>query len=122
MGREKLVRLSVALDMRDGHVISTSEIVEVLEDPKWEVCATAEAAFDGLMLTVELDSFVRPVDLIHREQQFKPPWLHAGQVVRENVDHREATAVAKDIFRSWVSRVRSSIPEEKGRYASEIYS
>jgi hypothetical protein len=112
----------VALGMKDGHVISTVEIVEVLEEPQREVCATAEAAFDGSMLTVELDSFVRPVDLIHREQQFKPPWLPAGQVVRENVDHSEATAVTKDIFRGWVSRVRNSIPEKKGRYATEIYS
>ena len=108
------------MGMRDGHVISTAEIVEVLEER--EVCATAEAAFDGSMLTVELDSFVRPVDLIHREQQVKPPWLPAGQVVRETVDHSEATAVTKDIFRSWVSRVRGSIPEKKGRYATEIYS
>ena len=110
------------MGMRDGHVISTAEIVEVLEEPQREVCVTAEAAFDGSMLTVELDSFVRPVDLIHREQQFKPRWLPAGQVVHENVDHSEATAVTKDIFRGWVSRMRNSIAEKKGRYATEIYS
>jgi len=108
--------------MRDGHVISTSEIVEVLEDPQREVCATAEGTFDGSILTVELDSFVRPIDLTHREQQFKPPWLPAGQVVRENVDISDAAAATRDVFRGWVSRVRSSIAEKKGPYATEIYS
>jgi hypothetical protein len=96
--------------------------VEVLEEPQREVCATAEGTFDGSMLTVELDSFVKPVDLTHREQQLRPPWLPAGQVVRENVEINEATEVTRDIFRGWVSKVRSSIPEKKGRYATEVHS
>ncbi|MCI0743956.1 MAG: hypothetical protein L0Y58_00995, partial [Verrucomicrobia subdivision 3 bacterium] len=105
-----------------GHVISTIEIIDSIDDPPREVCAAAEGTLEGATLTVELDCFVRPVDLRHKEQHSRPPWLPAAQVVRESVDITEAAAVTRDIFRGWVSKVRSSIPEQKGSYATEIYN
>jgi len=110
------------MGMRTGQVISISEIVQVIERLNWEVCATAEGSYDNETgrVIVELNSFVRPIDMLHPEQRLRPAWLPAPQVVREKMDASEAGAAAKEIFRGWVARVRSSI--EKGTHDTKIHS
>ena len=110
--------------MKIGQVISISEIVQVIEHLNREVCATAEANYDegSGCLVIELDSFVRPIDLLHAEQRLRPAWLPTSETIRERMDISEAGSAAKEIFRRWVSRVRSSRPQVKGTYDTKIHS
>ena len=97
-----------------GKVIDISEIVEALErdGKQFEVCASAQGGYDDATgrLELTLDSFLRPVDLVHKEQHMSADWLPARQVVREAVAWQESSALAKEIFRRWALKVRQSIP------------
>ena len=110
--------------MKIGQLISISEIVYVIEHRNQEVCATAEGNYDESSgcLVIELDSFVRPIDLLHVEQTLRPAWLPAPETIRERMDISEAGAAAKEIFRRWTARLRASIPELKGTYDAKIHS
>jgi hypothetical protein len=95
-------------------IISSSEIVGPSESngQACEVCATAEGDYDETRseLVAELDSFLRPVDLLAKERHFSAPWLPRKQTIRESVSREEAPELARELFRRWVGRVRQSIP------------
>lgn len=99
-------------DLCMDSVVFLSEIVaEVGADHNpQEVCATADATYDrerGLVI-VELDSLTRPSGIVGTRNPVD--WLPKKQIVKEGVPRDEASELARDVFSSWVKRVRSSIP------------
>jgi hypothetical protein len=94
-------------------VISSDEILTTVtyDGVDHEVCATADAAFteDSSTLTVNLDCFLRPVDLRHTERRVRPDWLPIPQTTHEHVDAFEAGEQAREVFHSWVRRVRHAL-------------
>ena len=84
-----------------------------LKDGVYEVWATAEAQYDDARseLLVDLDSFVRPTDIRLKETRIDPEWLPKKGKVAEHVGSHEAHDQAKEIFESWVRKVRRHIPE-----------
>ena len=96
-------------------VLSSNEILGTIDQPggeEAEVVASAEAWHDDESgeLVVELDSFLRPLDLRHKERHLGAAWLPAPQTGREHVDRDEAADLAKELFHHWARRVRESIP------------
>ncbi len=95
-------------------IISSSEIIGSFTRDKreLEVCATGEADFDEVksQLTMELDSFIRPVDIRVKEEHLAPEWLPKKEILRESVSREEALDLAKEIFHRWVAKVRQSVP------------
>ena len=96
--------------------MSISEIIETVGegDTATEVCATAETQYDSSAqkLSVALDSFARCVaasgDRAHEVRSWLPPAEH----VTEHLSSEEAEAFTKDVFHSWVKRVRATIPHQ----------
>ena len=95
-------------------IISTSEIIGSFTrgENEFEVCATAEADFDEAksQLLLELDSFIRPVDIRSKEKHLPTDWLPKKQRLKESVSQDEAVTLAKEIFHRWVGKVRQSVP------------
>jgi hypothetical protein len=95
-------------------IISSSEIIGsfMLDKHELEVCATGEADFDDVksQLTMELDSFIRPVDIRVKEQHLAPEWLPKKQTLHESASRDEALDLAKEIFHRWVAKVRQAVP------------
>ena len=95
-------------------LISSSEIIGLFtrDDHEFEVCATGEANFDEgkSELIIELDNFIRPVDLRAKEAHLSADWLPRKLALKESVSQDEAVDLAKDIFQRWVGKVRQSIP------------
>jgi hypothetical protein len=96
-------------------VISIDEILTTLalDGLEYEVCATAEATFaEGpSLLTVNLDCFLRPVDLRHAERHVRPDWLPAPQSTQQNVDVFEAGDLARKVFQGWVRKIRLALEQ-----------
>jgi len=96
--------------------MSISEIIETLGegDSETEICATAETQYDSSAekVSVALDSFARCVAASGNRQHETPPWLPAAEHVTEHLSRDEADAFTKDVFHSWVKRIRASIPHE----------
>ena len=95
-------------------ILSTSEIIGFVaqDENELEICAIAQASFDEgkSQMVVKLDSFVRPVDNHSPQKPGCPCWLPKKQTAREIVPRSEALELARDIFHSWVGRVRQSCP------------
>lgn len=94
----------------------TSEIIETLHegDGELEVCATAETQYDSSAqkISVALDSFARCLSASGGSEHVSRAWLPAAEQVSEHLSHDEATAFAKDVFQSWVRKVRTAIPQK----------
>lgn len=88
-------------------VISISQIVTPvqIESDSCEVWASAEADYDEATaeLKVELATFVRRSK---DNERLSANWLPPEEKVTEHVDFAEASPTAKEIFESWVHRVR----------------
>ena len=97
-----------------SRIISSSEIIGVFtrKEREFEVCATAEADFDEAksQLVLELDTFIRPVDIRAKEKHLPAEWLPIKQTIKESVSREDAPELAKGIFHRWVGKVRQSIP------------
>jgi hypothetical protein len=93
-----------------------SEIIETLGegDTEMEVCATAESQYDPSeqKISVALDSFARRICASGDGQHQPQPWLPPAERVTEHLSRNEATTFAKDVFQSWVRKVRAAIPPE----------
>ena len=91
-----------------------SEIIETLGEgqDETEVCATAETQYDAAAekVSVALGSFARCVAASGNREHQTPPWLPPAEHVSEHLAHDEADAFAKDVFQSWVRKVRATIP------------
>ena len=93
----------------DGlNIIATEEV----GTKTYEVCAKCEATFDEntSKLSVGLQAFVRQFEIQGKDEVSHPPWLPRAENVKMGVSHEEACDAAKEIFSSWVKRVRLSIP------------
>lgn len=90
-----------------------SEILGTIHDGSVEVCATAQAKYDGAaeQVAVTLDAFTRCVPPGGDGTHLPQPWLPAGERVCEHLDRGEADEFVKDVFQSWVKKVRASVPE-----------
>ena len=93
-----------------------SEIIETLGegDGETEVCATAETQYDSSAqkVSVALDSFARCVCASGDREHPTQPWLPPAEHVTEHLANDEADAFTKDVFQSWVRRVRATIPHD----------
>jgi len=95
-------------------IYSTNQIIGGFRNGKsdLEVCATAEADFDEerSQLLIELDSFVRPVDLRSKETHLKTGWVPKKQSFTETVSPEQAPDLAREILHRWVHRIQQMIP------------
>ena len=93
-----------------------SEIIETLGegDGETEVCATAETQYDSSAqkVSVALNSFARCVCASGNREHQSQPWLPPAEQVTEHLASDETEAFAKDVFQSWVKKVRTSIPHK----------
>lgn len=103
------------------HVVSISEAIQELPLPdggSGEVYASLEGKYDeaGGVLSLTLESSLRP----HGAAQScaRPVWLPPTQVLLERVPSDEATEFAHDVFRTWVERVRRSVPDDASLQAA----
>ncbi len=91
-----------------------SEIVETLGegDGEIEVCATAETQYDtsAQKVSVALDSFARNVSASGDHQHRPQPGLPPAEHVTEHLAPDDVAPFAKDVFQSWLRKVRASIP------------
>lgn len=101
------------------NVISISEVVGSREESgsTTEIVATADAVFDEgkSELVTRVGSFLRPVDLCHKEHHFTADWLPRSETIREGVSLDEAVPLAKEIFHRWVLKVRQAAPSLANR-------
>jgi hypothetical protein len=88
-------------------VISISEIVAPVqvENDLCEVWASGDAGYGEAKaeLEVKLSAFLRRST---DNKRLTANWLPSDQTVTERMDFEEASSAAKEIFESWVQRVR----------------
>ena len=96
--------------------MSISEIIDTLGegDSATEICATAETQYDSSTqkVSVALESFARCVAASGNREHQAPAWLPRAEHVTEHLAPDEAEAFTKDVFQSWVRKVRATIPHE----------
>ncbi len=87
-----------------------SEVLDrfVEDGQERELCATSEARYDATQekVAVDLDAFVRPVELCGKEWHVRPEWLLRPHTVTEGVPEEEAAELSREIFQRWVVRLR----------------
>jgi hypothetical protein len=105
-----------------NHSISLGELIEKVPlslageagaGELGELHATLSAHYEAGAheVVAELDAYVCPDDASHMmEEHLRPGWLPEKQVVRAGGDAGEASDIARDVFHSWVRRVRESVP------------
>jgi hypothetical protein len=95
-------------------IYSSSQIVGgfTVGKKEFEACATGDAQFDeeNSRLVMNLDSFIRPVDLVSKEEHLQAGWLPQTENVREGVSSEEAPDLAREIFHRWVHKVQQAMP------------
>lgn len=94
--------------------MSINEILGTIHDGTIQVCASADSDYDRAAgrITVALEAFTRHAasdDGAHLPQ----PWLPPGERVSEHLPREEADEFVKDVFHSWVKKLRASIPHEQ---------
>lgn len=92
--------------------MSIEEILGTIQDGSIQVCATADAAYDHAAekILVTLDAFTRTASAISNGAHQPQPWLPRGEQVSEHLSRSEVDDFVKDVFHSWVKKVRASIP------------
>lgn len=100
----------------DRTVLDSTKILETREiDGKtYEVCATTQAILDEASseLLVQMDSFLRKVQLRGKDEILRPTWLPRTDTARLHVDLEESFDAAKEICNSWAEKVRRAVPSE----------
>ncbi len=93
-------------------IITITEIVAEMATERGEsdVCASAVAQFDEVnsRMEVELRAYLRPIDPQRTREHWHADWLPADEIVRETVAWEEVMPLAKDIFQSWVRKIRQT--------------
>jgi hypothetical protein len=94
--------------------MSISEILGTIHDGSIQVCASAEADYDHATqkASVVLRAFTRRADSTDNGAHLTEPWLPLNERVGEHLLHEEMDEFVKDVFHSWVKKVRASIPAE----------
>jgi hypothetical protein len=92
--------------------MSVSEIIGTIEDGSTQVCATAEATYDHAAekVSVALEAFTRRASVSHDGAHLPQSWLPKPERVHEHLPRGDADEFVKDVFHSWVRKVRDSIP------------
>ena len=92
--------------------MSINEILGTIHDGSLQVCATADADYDHASekISVRLEAFTRQSSITGDGAHLAQPWLPHGERVTEHLPHDEADEFVKDVFHSWVKKVRASIP------------
>ena len=92
--------------------MSISEILGTIEEGDLQVCATATADYDhdAGKVSVALDAFTRRASAANDGAQLPQTWLPESEHVSEHLSRMEADDFVKDVFHSWVKRVRASVP------------
>lgn len=85
-----------------------------------EVHATAESTYDQEhgRLHVRLECSLRRRGCV--TERVREPWLPDVETVTESVPIEEAVSVTKDIFHSWIARVRRAIAAKTGKQPAAI--
>ena len=95
-------------------IIDASEVLGKVEtaDGIRELCASADASYeeDQSRLVVKLEAFLRNTDLVTKEKHFGAAWLPQPETVRESAQPEETVELAREIFQSWVRKVRQAAP------------
>ena len=95
-------------------IIDTSEVLGTVRSSKGEseVCVAAEAAYDERenRLVVNLIAFLRPRDLLTKEEHFRGEWMPRNETVTEVVGLDESHDLARELFQRWVRKVRAVAP------------
>ena len=94
--------------------MSISEILGTIHDGSLQVCATAEATYDPTAekISVALDAFTRRAVATDDGAHLPQPWLPASERVGEHLPRGEGDEFVRDVFHSWVKKVRASIPPD----------
>ena len=94
--------------------MSISEILGTIQDRSIHVCATADADYDHAAekISVALDAFTRRASMTDDGAHLPQTWLPRSERVCEHLPHNEADEFVKDVFHSWVKKVRAAIPPE----------
>lgn len=97
-----------------ARAISITEILGTIQDGTVEVCASADTEYDPAAekLTVTLGAFARRVSASGDGQHRPEPWLPRDEWVSEHLPRGEADEFVKDVFHSWVKKVRASVPPD----------
>lgn len=98
-------------------ILSISEVVDKLATPDGtvEVLAIGEAGYDEekARMEMQLDSRFRPVETKSGGRRPLPASLPQRDMVKMDLDWREALPAARDIFRDWAKRVHQSVSNTK---------
>jgi hypothetical protein len=98
--------------MRTIH--ETTQITETttIGEDQYEICAIGKAQYEDAneRLFIELDCFVRKVNLRGIDTCLRPDWLPRRDTVTDSVPLSDAGDEFKEIFRGWTGKVRASIP------------
>jgi hypothetical protein len=94
--------------------MSVSEILGTIHQGSVQVCATADADYDAAAekISVALDAFTRRSSASGDGAHLPQSWLPRGERVSEHLPRDEADEFVKDVFHSWVKKVRSSVPHD----------
>lgn len=102
------------------HRASFRQILDEIPTPAGlcEVVATVEGAYEDARgrMHLELDAFLRPVDLTHPERHLSADWLPHAEAVDERVPEEEAVSAARELFQSWSRRVRQALEQRRGQW------
>lgn len=99
-----------------NHPISLSEFVTRFPWPgtgaMMELHATLDGRYDDSRheVVADLDAYTCPDDASHMREHARPDWLPPPQTVRAGGPPEETSAIARDIFHSWVRQVREALP------------
>ena len=95
-------------------IIDASEVLGTVKSTKGEseVCVAAEAAYDEAenRLVVNLITYLRPRDLLTKEEHFRLEWMPKNETVTEVVGLEESHDLARELFQRWVHKVRTAAP------------
>ena len=97
-----------------NQILNTTEILGTIVLPEGECELLASAAADfaerSKKLVVRLDASIRQKGATEKQEPVKVDWLPRSQTITEMVSIEEAGEVARDIFGSWVRKVRAAAP------------
>ena len=94
--------------------MSINEILGTIRDGNVQVCATANADYDDAAekISIAQDAFARD-PAVGGGEHLPKSWLPKSERVSEHLPHDEADEFVKDVFHSWVKKVRASIPHDQ---------
>lgn len=104
------------------HRASFRQILDEIPTPNGlgEVVATVEGAYEDARgrMHLELDAFLRPVDMTKPERHFGADWLPPAEALDERVPEEEAVSAVRELFQCWSRRVRRALDLRRNQIAA----